>query len=164
MSIKLLKRQLAFLSKIQNRISEKTRRKIILLSYQKFVKTQFLGVVEFPSILLIQFFKVVVFPFQFLISKIQGSCFSFQFLSLKGVFSKHSGNCIAAPNFYLSTSFDVLRQASRMSSKDLIETITCIGSSVLEASMSFSRAYSYKRKRFSAISPPLSKSRDFSSA
>ena len=49
----------SFLSKIQNRISEKTRRKIILLSCKKFVKTQFLGVVEFPSILLVQFFKVV---------------------------------------------------------------------------------------------------------
>ena len=55
----------SFLSKIQNRISEKTRRKIVLLSCKKFVKTQFLGVVEFPSILLIQFFKVVVFPSNF---------------------------------------------------------------------------------------------------
>ena len=54
-----------FLSKIQNHISEETRRKIILLSCKKFVKTQFLGVVEFPSILLIQFFKVVVFPSNF---------------------------------------------------------------------------------------------------
>ena len=53
---------ISFLSKIQNLVCEKTRRKIILLSCKKFVKTQFLGVVEFPSILLIQFFKVVVFP------------------------------------------------------------------------------------------------------
>ena len=42
--------QRSFLSKIQNRIGEKTRRKIVLLSCKKFVKTQFLGVVEFPSI------------------------------------------------------------------------------------------------------------------
>ena len=59
----------SFLSKIQNRISEKTRRKIILLSCKKFVKTQFLGVVEFPSIFLIQFFKVVVFPSNFWFQK-----------------------------------------------------------------------------------------------
>jgi hypothetical protein len=39
-----------FLTKIQNRISEKTRKKIVLLSFKIFVKTQFLGVVEFPSI------------------------------------------------------------------------------------------------------------------
>ena len=53
----------SFLSKIQNRISEKTKRKIILLSCKKFVKTQFLGVVEFP------FFKVVVFPSNFWFQK-----------------------------------------------------------------------------------------------
>ena len=58
--------QKAFLSKIQNHISEKTRREIVLLSSKNSVKTQFLGVVEFPSIVLI--------------SKIQGSGFSFQFL------------------------------------------------------------------------------------
>ena len=58
--------QNTFLSKIQNCISEKTKRKIVLLSCKYSVKTQFLGVVEFPSI--------------FLISKIQGSGFSFQFL------------------------------------------------------------------------------------
>ena len=45
-----------FLTKIQNRISKKT---IVLLSCRKIVKTQFLGVVEFPSIFLIQFFKLV---------------------------------------------------------------------------------------------------------
>ena len=39
--------------KIQNRISEKTRRKIVILSCKNSVKTQFLGVVEFPSIFLI---------------------------------------------------------------------------------------------------------------
>ena len=61
--------KISFLSKIQNRISETTRRKIILLSCKKFVKTQFLGVVEFPSILLIQFFKVVVFPSNFWFQK-----------------------------------------------------------------------------------------------
>ena len=43
-------RNLTFLTKIQNRISEKTRKKIVLLSFKKIVKTQFLGVVEFPSI------------------------------------------------------------------------------------------------------------------
>jgi hypothetical protein len=42
--------QSTFLTKIQNRISEKTRKKIVLLSFKQFVKTQFLGVVEFPSI------------------------------------------------------------------------------------------------------------------
>ena len=42
--------QNTFLTKIQNYISEKTRKKIVLLSFKKFVKTQFLGVVEFPSI------------------------------------------------------------------------------------------------------------------
>ena len=42
--------QIAFLTKIQNRISEKNRKKFFLLSFKKFVKTQFLGVVEFPSI------------------------------------------------------------------------------------------------------------------
>ena len=42
--------QRAFLTKIQNHICEKTRKKIVLLSFKKFVKTQFLGVVEFPSI------------------------------------------------------------------------------------------------------------------
>ena len=57
--------QNSFLSKIQNCISEKTRRKIILLSCKKFVKTQFWGVVEFPSIFQIQFLKVVVFPSNF---------------------------------------------------------------------------------------------------
>ena len=57
--------QPSFLSKIQNHISEKSRRKIVLLSCKKSVKTQFLGVVEFPSIFLIQFFKVVVFPSNF---------------------------------------------------------------------------------------------------
>jgi hypothetical protein len=35
----------SFLTKIQNRISEETRKKIVLLSFKKFVKTQFLGVV-----------------------------------------------------------------------------------------------------------------------
>ena len=55
----------SFLTKIQNRISDKTRKKIVLLSCKEFVKTQFLGVVEFPSILLIQFFKVVGFPSNF---------------------------------------------------------------------------------------------------
>ena len=59
-------RTYSFLTKIQNRISEKTRKKIVFLSCRKIVKTQFLGVVGFPSI--------------FLISKIQGSGFSFQFL------------------------------------------------------------------------------------
>ena len=54
-----------FLTKIQNRISEKTRKKIVLLSCKKIVKTQFLGVVEFPSIFWIQFFKVVGFPSNF---------------------------------------------------------------------------------------------------
>jgi len=68
--------QKAFLSKIKNCISEKTRRKIILLSCKKFVKTQFLGVVEFPSILTIQFFKVVVFPSNFLIQKFKVVGFS----------------------------------------------------------------------------------------
>ena len=43
----------SFLSKIQNCISEKTKRKIVLLSCKNSVKTQFLGVVEFPSIFLI---------------------------------------------------------------------------------------------------------------
>ena len=43
-------RKFAFLSKIQNLTSEKTKKKILLLSCKKFVKTQFLGVVEFPSI------------------------------------------------------------------------------------------------------------------
>ena len=38
--------QYTFLTKIQNRISEKTRKKIVLLSFKIFVKTQFLGVVE----------------------------------------------------------------------------------------------------------------------
>ena len=57
--------QLSFLTKIQNRICKKTRKKIVLLSCKKFVKTQFLGVVEFPSIFWIQFFKVVVFPSNF---------------------------------------------------------------------------------------------------
>jgi hypothetical protein len=41
---------LSFLTKIQNRISEKTRKKTLLLSFKKFVKAQFLGAVEFPSI------------------------------------------------------------------------------------------------------------------
>ena len=43
-------KKLLFLTKIQNRISEKTTKKIVLLSFKKLVKTQFLGVVEFPSI------------------------------------------------------------------------------------------------------------------
>ena len=54
---------------------------------QNSVKTQFLGVVEFPSIFFYfknsvktQFLGVVEFPSIFLISKIQGSGFSFQFL------------------------------------------------------------------------------------
>ena len=34
----------SFLTKIQNRISEKTRKKFVLLSCRKVVKTQFLGV------------------------------------------------------------------------------------------------------------------------
>ena len=59
--------QTAFQTKIQNCISEKTRKKIVFLSCKKVVKTQFLGVVEFPSIFLIQFFKVVGFPSNFLI-------------------------------------------------------------------------------------------------
>jgi hypothetical protein len=42
--------QLSFLTKNQNRISEKTTKEIVLLSCKKIVKTQFLGVVEFPSI------------------------------------------------------------------------------------------------------------------
>ena len=50
---------MSFLTKIQNRISEKTRKKIVLLSCRKIVKTQFLGVVEILSIFLIQFLKVV---------------------------------------------------------------------------------------------------------
>ena len=45
-----LNMQRTFLSKIQNHISEKTRRKIVLLSCKKIVKTQFLRVVECPSI------------------------------------------------------------------------------------------------------------------
>ena len=57
--------QFAFLTKIQTRISEKSRKKIIPLSCRKIVKTQFLGVVEFPSIFWIQFFKVVGFPSNF---------------------------------------------------------------------------------------------------
>ena len=61
----VLVQQTAFLSKIQNLISEKTKRKIILLSCKKFVKTQFSEVVEFPSIFWIQFFKVVGFPSNF---------------------------------------------------------------------------------------------------
>ena len=60
-----LGQKMTFLTKIQNHISEKTRKKIVLLSFKKFVKTQFLGVVEFPSIFCIQFFKVVVFPSNF---------------------------------------------------------------------------------------------------
>ena len=39
----------SFLSKIQNRTSEKTGKKILRLSCKKSVKTQFLGVVVFPS-------------------------------------------------------------------------------------------------------------------
>ena len=42
--------ELSFLSKSQNHISEKTIRKIVLLSCKKFVKTQFLGVVVFLPI------------------------------------------------------------------------------------------------------------------
>ena len=42
--------QFSFPSKIQNHTSEKTRKKILLLYGKKFVKTQFLGAVEFPSI------------------------------------------------------------------------------------------------------------------
>ena len=75
LSIFFMTQKSAFLSKIQNRISGKTGRKIVLLSCKNSVKTQFLGVVEIPSILLIQFFKVVV-----LIPKFQGSGFFFQFL------------------------------------------------------------------------------------
>ena len=41
----LYSQQFSFLTKIQNCISEKTRKKIVLLSFKKFVKTQFLGVV-----------------------------------------------------------------------------------------------------------------------
>ena len=52
----------AFLSKIQNRTSEKTEKKILLLSCKKLVKTQFLGVVVFPSNFWFQNIKVVVFP------------------------------------------------------------------------------------------------------
>ena len=63
--------QITFLSKIQNRISEKTRRKIILLSCKKFVKTQFLGVVVFPSIFWFQNIKVVVFPSNFLFQNLK---------------------------------------------------------------------------------------------
>ena len=40
---------ISFLSKIQNRTCEKTEKKILLLSCKKLVKTQFLGVVVFPS-------------------------------------------------------------------------------------------------------------------
>lgn len=54
--------QFAFLSKIQNRTSEKTEKKILLLSCKKLVKTQFLGVVVFPSNFWFQNIKVVVFP------------------------------------------------------------------------------------------------------
>ena len=39
----------SFLSKIQNLTSEKTGKKILLLSCKKLVKTQLLGVVVFPS-------------------------------------------------------------------------------------------------------------------
>ena len=39
-----------FLSKIQNHTSEKTRKKILLLSCKKFVKTQFLGVQQSPDL------------------------------------------------------------------------------------------------------------------
>ena len=69
LKVRQFQKEISFLSKVQNRISEKTRWKIILLSCKKFVKTQFLGVVEFPSILLIQFFKVVVFPSNFWFQK-----------------------------------------------------------------------------------------------
>ena len=55
-----------FLSKIQNRTSEKTEKKILLLSCKKLVKTQFLGVVVFPSNFWFQNIKVVVFPSNFL--------------------------------------------------------------------------------------------------
>ena len=58
--------QYKFLSKIQNLTSEKTRKKILLLSCKKLVKTQFLGVVVFPSIFWFQNIKVVVFPSNFL--------------------------------------------------------------------------------------------------
>ena len=57
--------QSILLTKIQSRISEKTSKKIVLLSCRKNVKTQFLGVVEFLSIFLIRFFKVVGFPSDF---------------------------------------------------------------------------------------------------
>ena len=79
--------QCSFLSKIQNHISEKTRRKIILLSFKKFVKTQFLGVVEFPSIFWIQFFKVVVFPSNFWFQKFKVVVFpsNFWFQNVKVV-------------------------------------------------------------------------------
>ena len=82
-------KQHTFLSKIQNRISEKTGRKIVLLSYKNSVKTQFLGVVVFPSIFWVQkfcqntIFGSSGFSFHFLSSKFQGSGFSFQFLISK---------------------------------------------------------------------------------
>ena len=59
----------AFLSKIQNHTSEETRKKIVLLSCKKFVKTQFWGVVVFPSNFWPQNFKVVVFPSHFWFQK-----------------------------------------------------------------------------------------------
>ena len=55
----------SFLSKIQNLTSEKTGKKILLLSCKKLVKTQFLGVVVFPSNFWFQNIKVVVFPSNF---------------------------------------------------------------------------------------------------
>ena len=66
LSVKQLYKQFSFLSKIQNLTSEKTRKKILLLSCKKLVKTQFLGVVVFPSIFWFQNIKVVVFPSNFL--------------------------------------------------------------------------------------------------
>ena len=60
--------QTSFLTKIQNRISEKTRKKIVLLSCRNIVKTQFLGVHSRIS-------------FNFLNSIFQGSRFSFQVLN-----------------------------------------------------------------------------------
>ena len=48
-AVKVEIKKKTFLSKIQNRISEKTREKIVLLSCKNSVKTQFLGVVIFPS-------------------------------------------------------------------------------------------------------------------
>jgi hypothetical protein len=68
----------SFLTKIQNRISKKTRKKIILLSCRKIVKTQFFGRISF------HFFNSIFeggrFSLQFLNSFFQGSRIFFRFL------------------------------------------------------------------------------------